>query len=67
MAAVIFQFCLRQPLIDCTLTGARTRAQLEMNLRGAATPLPKSIWEELAVLNLPYLSGPDPENESKRP
>jgi aryl-alcohol dehydrogenase-like predicted oxidoreductase len=60
MAAVIFQFCMRQPLIDCTLTGARTRAQLEMNLRAATTPLPEAIWDELAVLNLPSLAPPDP-------
>lgn len=52
MQAVAFQFCLRQPLIHCTLTGAKTRAELEENLHAATTPLPEGTWDELAALNL---------------
>jgi aryl-alcohol dehydrogenase-like predicted oxidoreductase len=63
MGQVIFQFCLRQTLIHCTLTGARTTAQLEQNLRAATTPLPEEIWDELVALGLPQLSDPDPEND----
>ncbi len=52
MLSVVFQFCLRQPLIHCTLTGAKNRAELAQNLRAAAAPLPEDIWEELETLNL---------------
>lgn len=51
MAAVILHFCLRQPLIHCTLTSARTRAELEENLHAATTPLPEDVWDELAALD----------------
>lgn len=33
--ALAFQMSLRQPLIHCTLTGAKTRAELEENLQAA--------------------------------
>lgn len=52
MIPVVFQFCLRQPLIQCTLTGAKTRAELAENLKAATTTLPETIWDELAALNL---------------
>ena len=50
--AVVFQFCMRQPLIHCTLTGVKNRAELEENLRGAMMDLPGGIWEELDALGL---------------
>jgi aryl-alcohol dehydrogenase-like predicted oxidoreductase len=53
--AIVFQFCMRQPLIHCTLTGVKNRAELEENLRGATMPLSKGIWEELEALRLPEL------------
>ena len=34
--------------------GAKTRAELETNLRAATTPLPESIWDELAALKEKY-------------
>lgn len=49
---VIFQFCLRQPLIHATLTGAKNRRELDENLRAAAIPLPEWVWTELAALRL---------------
>ncbi len=52
MPAIIFQFSMRQPLIHCTLTGVRTRAEMEENLRGATMPLPDDIWDELAELGI---------------
>ena len=52
MIHVIFQFCLRQPLIHCTLTGAKTRAEFMENLRAATTPLPDEVWGELEALEL---------------
>ena len=52
MLAVVFQFCLRQPLIHCTLNGGKTPAEVEANLKTAATSLPEEIWDELALLNL---------------
>jgi aryl-alcohol dehydrogenase-like predicted oxidoreductase len=52
MPAVVFQFCLRQPLIHCTLTGVKNRAEMEENLRAAAVPLPETVWEELVALGI---------------
>lgn len=52
MQAVAFQFSLRQPQIDCTLTGAKSRAELEANIEAATVPLPAGIWDEIAALNL---------------
>jgi aryl-alcohol dehydrogenase-like predicted oxidoreductase len=50
--AVVLQSCLRQPLIACTLTGAKNRAELEENLRALEEPLSEWIWEDLKALNL---------------
>jgi aryl-alcohol dehydrogenase-like predicted oxidoreductase len=52
MVGIVLQFCLRQPLIHCTLSGAKTPAELEQNLRGATMALPPEIWEGLAALQL---------------
>ncbi|MBW3623638.1 MAG: aldo/keto reductase, partial [Armatimonadetes bacterium] len=52
MVAVILQFCIRQPLVHCTLSGAKTPEELDANLRGATLELPEGIWEELEALNL---------------
>lgn len=50
--AIAWQFSLRQPLIYCTLTGAKNRAELAQNLEAATVPLPERIWDELAALDL---------------
>jgi len=50
--AVVFQFCMRQPLIHCTLTGVKNRAELQENLTAAAVPLPEAIWDELSALGI---------------
>ena len=47
-AAVALQFALRQPLIGCTLTGAKNPDELMHNLRGATMDLPEGLWDELA-------------------
>jgi aryl-alcohol dehydrogenase-like predicted oxidoreductase len=52
MAAVVLQFCLRQPLIHSTLTGVSTAAELQTNLDAIRFPLPESIWDDLAQLEL---------------
>ena len=52
MLAVVFQFCMRQEMIDCTLTGAKNKAEVDANFTAATTPLPDDIWEELAALDL---------------
>jgi aryl-alcohol dehydrogenase-like predicted oxidoreductase len=52
MLAVVLQFCLRQPLIDCTLTGAKSPAELRQNLDALSTPLPESAWEDIERLQL---------------
>jgi aryl-alcohol dehydrogenase-like predicted oxidoreductase len=51
--AVVFGFCLRQPLIHCTLTGAKTREEIAQDIRAATAPLPEGLWDELAALRLP--------------
>lgn len=50
--ALVIQFCLRQPLIATTLTGAKTPAELDQNLDGVEFPIPESAWSELAALDL---------------
>jgi aryl-alcohol dehydrogenase-like predicted oxidoreductase len=55
MLAVVFQFCMRQQLIACTLTGAKNIAEIDANFTAATTPLPDSIWPQLDALNLSQL------------
>lgn len=52
MIAVVFQFCMRQDMIHCTLTGAKNTAEIDENFAAATMPLPDSIWDELDALNL---------------
>ncbi|MBN1582893.1 MAG: aldo/keto reductase, partial [Anaerolineae bacterium] len=59
LPAVVFQFCMRQPLIHCTLTGIKNRAELEENLRGATMDLPEELWQELEALGLPAMGQDD--------
>jgi aryl-alcohol dehydrogenase-like predicted oxidoreductase len=69
MPALIFQFSMRQPLIHCTLTGVKTSYELEENLRGASVPLPDTVWEELAELNIThsrYSGQPDQARTQKQ-
>ena len=53
--ALVFQFCLRQPRIHCTLTGAKTKDEIAQDLAAALEPLPEGVWDELAALRLPEL------------
>lgn len=53
MVAVVLQFCLRQPRIDATLTGAKSVQELAQNLEAVHRPLPESVWEDLEALSLP--------------
>ncbi|MGC4044112.1 MAG: aldo/keto reductase [Armatimonas sp.] len=50
--AIVLQSCLSQPLIHSTLTGAKTRAELQQNLDAIEEPLSESVWRDLAALNL---------------
>jgi aryl-alcohol dehydrogenase-like predicted oxidoreductase len=59
LPAVVFQFCMRQPLIHCTLTGIKNRTELEENLRGATMDLPQEVWAELEALGLPEIDQDD--------
>lgn len=52
MLAVVFQFCMRQEMIHCTLTGAKNIAEIDANFTAATTALPESIWSELELLDL---------------
>lgn len=46
--AVALQFSLRQPRIHCTLTGARSPAELTKNLRAVQQAIPDNVWKLLA-------------------
>jgi aryl-alcohol dehydrogenase-like predicted oxidoreductase len=52
LRAVVLQSCLRQGLIHCTLTGAKTHAELRQNLDALQDPLPDHVWQDLAALKL---------------
>lgn len=52
MVALALQFCLRQPLIHSTLTGAKTPAELDQNLDALQEPLADNLWRELHALGL---------------
>lgn len=52
MLSIVLQFCLSQPLIAATLTGAKSVAELSQNLAACTEPLPESVWQELANLRL---------------
>ena len=54
MVAMVLQFCVRQPRIDTTLTGAKSPAELRQNLGAIAEPLPEEVWTELEALNLTH-------------
>jgi aryl-alcohol dehydrogenase-like predicted oxidoreductase len=69
MPAILFQFSMRYPLIDCTLTGVKTFRELEENLKGATMQLPDDIWDELAALGITYsrYSGQPEEAQKSSP
>lgn len=50
--AVTLQTSLRQDLVHCTLTGAKNPDEIAINLAAIAEPIPESLWDELAALNL---------------
>jgi len=52
MLAVVLQFCLRQPLIHTTLTGAKSVQELTQNLAAIQDPLPPEVWTEIENLHL---------------
>ncbi|MCW3051618.1 MAG: aldo/keto reductase, partial [Chthonomonadales bacterium] len=52
MLAVVLQFCLQQPLIATTLTGAKSVQELTQNLAAIQNPLPKEVWAEIENLRL---------------
>lgn len=52
MPGLALRFCLLQPMIDVTLTGAKNRAELRQNLAGADQPIDSDFWCELAALDL---------------
>jgi aryl-alcohol dehydrogenase-like predicted oxidoreductase len=54
MQALAFQFSLRQTQIDCTLTGAKSKGELQSNLDAASAPLPDKLWDELDALGLAH-------------
>ncbi len=45
--ALALQFSLRQPRIQATVVGAKTREEIARDLESALEPLPDEIWEEL--------------------
>ena len=52
MLAVVLQFCLQQPLIATTLTGAKSVQELTQNLAAIQDSLPQEVWTEIEHLHL---------------
>ncbi|MES2462633.1 MAG: aldo/keto reductase [Armatimonadota bacterium] len=50
--AVVLQFCLRQPGIQATVLGVKTREELARDLESALEPLPDHLWDDLGSLHL---------------
>jgi aryl-alcohol dehydrogenase-like predicted oxidoreductase len=47
LQAVAVQWVLRNPKVGCVLIGPRAPAEVEENVRLAATPLPEAVWAEV--------------------
>jgi hypothetical protein len=43
---------MRQEMIHCTLTGARSIAEIDANFTAATTRVPDSFWAEMEALDL---------------
>jgi len=52
LKAAAIQFPLAHPAVACVLTGARSPAELQENIRLFELPLPVSLWEELRAEGL---------------
>jgi D-threo-aldose 1-dehydrogenase len=52
LKAAAIQFPLAHPAVACVLTGARSPAELQENIRLFELPLPASLWEELRAEGL---------------
>ncbi|WP_309719095.1 aldo/keto reductase [Armatimonas sp.] len=50
--AIVLQSCLKQPLIHCTLTGAKNKQELHENLDALHEEIPDYVWEDLKTLKL---------------
>ena len=47
---VAIQFSVRQPMIGCTLTGAKNATEVEQNYKSAITNLSDSVWQKFSDL-----------------
>lgn len=50
--ALTLQFCLRNPLIHCTLSGAKNASEFQDTLRQATASLPDWVWDDLEAMNV---------------
>jgi L-galactose dehydrogenase len=55
IAALGMQFCLAQPRIPSTITGAARRAELETNLRALTTPIDAELLREVETILAPVM------------
>jgi D-threo-aldose 1-dehydrogenase len=60
LKAAAIQFPLAHPAVACVLTGARSRAELQENIRLFERPIPGSLWEELRAGGLIDPTAPVP-------
>ena len=65
VGAAAVQFSLRDPRIDATLVGPRTKAEVESCLRHATAELPGEIWEELEGFLAELEPPPEPGGEAR--
>jgi D-threo-aldose 1-dehydrogenase len=52
LTAAALQFPLQHPAVTAVLTGARSRKELESNIKDFNTPLPAHVWEEMESAGL---------------
>ena len=64
VGAAAVQFSLREPRIDATLVGPRTKEEVESCLRHATAELPGGIWEELEGFLAELEPPPEPGGEA---
>lgn len=60
LAAAAIQFPLGHPAVATVLTGVRSVAELEVNARMLAWPIPTAMWEELVTRGFIFPQAPFP-------
>ena len=60
LAAAALQFPLAHPAVACVIPGARSEAEVELNVALLARPLPTALWRDLKAEGLLHADAPTP-------